>query len=162
MKVYRLKARQGMNCSVKEAWDFLQDPRNLKKITPESLDFNITNDPPARMYPGTIITYTVRPLFGIKATWVTEITQVNEPESFIDEQRFGPYSMWHHEHKIYEGDGETIMEDLIHYVVPFGIFGQIANSLIVKSQLRKIFAYRQKVVKELYGDAKTEVTLEII
>ena len=162
MKVYRLYSKQGMKCSKEEAWEFLSDPRNLRKITPKDLDFQITNDPSERMYPGMIITYNLKPLLGITQTWVTEITQVNHPDFFIDEQRFGPYNMWHHEHRISEGDGEVVMEDEIHYVIPFGYLGRIANSLIVKNELKKIFKFRQNVITEMFGESKIRSELKII
>jgi ligand-binding SRPBCC domain-containing protein len=152
MKVYTLKTVQNLKISLDEAWSFFSDPNNLKKITPNHLGFHITNDIPDKMHPGMLITYKLSPIKGFPVTWVTEITQVSEPNYFIDNQRFGPYSMWHHQHFFKEIEGGVEMIDLIHYVVPFGILGQIANSLFVRRQLNGIFAYRKKVLKELFGE----------
>jgi len=152
MKVYTLKTVQNLKISLDEAWSFFSDPNNLKKITPNHLGFHITNDIPDKMHPGMLITYKLSPIKGFPVTWVTEITQVSEPNYFIDNQRFGPYSMWHHKHFFKEIEGGVEMIDLIHYVVPFGILGQIANSLFVRRQLNGIFAYRKKVLKELFGE----------
>lgn len=152
MKVYTLKTVQNIKISLDEAWSFFSDPNNLKKITPNHLGFHITNDIPDKMHPGMLITYKLSPIKGFPVTWVTEITQVSEPNYFIDNQRFGPYSMWHHQHFFKEIEGGVEMIDLIHYVVPFGILGQIANSLFVRRQLNGIFAYRKKVLKELFGE----------
>ena len=152
MKVYTLKTVQNLKISLDEAWSFFSDPNNLKKITPNHLGFHITNDIPDKMNPGMLITYKLSPIKGFPVTWVTEITQVSEPNYFIDNQRFGPYSMWHHKHFFKEIEGGVEMIDLIHYVVPFGILGQIANSLFVRRQLNGIFAYRKKVLKELFGE----------
>lgn len=152
MKVYTLKTVQNLKISIDEAWSFFSDPNNLKKITPNHLGFHITNDIPDKMHPGMLITYKLSPIKGFPVTWVTEITQVSEPNYFIDNQRFGPYSMWHHQHFFKEIEGGVEMIDLIHYVVPFGILGQIANSLFVRRQLNGIFAHRKKVLKELFGE----------
>lgn len=152
MKVYTLRTVQNLKISLEEAWSFFSDPNNLKKITPNHLGFHITNDIPDKMHPGMLITYKLSPIKGFPVTWVTEITQVSEPNYFIDNQRFGPYSMWHHQHFFKEIEGGVEMIDLIHYVVPFGILGQIANTLFVRRQLNGIFAHRKKVLKELFGE----------
>ena len=98
MKIFKLKYSQKLPISLNEAWDFLSSPSNLELITPKSMDFNITDYDKKKAYPGQIIQYTVKPLLGIKINWVTEITQVQDKEFFVDEQRFGPYSFWHHKH----------------------------------------------------------------
>jgi len=98
MKVYSLQTVQHINAPIEECWDFFSCPTNLQKITPEEMSFQITDFDSKRMYPGQIIQYKVSPLLGIKLPWVTEITYVEENSYFIDEQRFGPYSLWHHKH----------------------------------------------------------------
>lgn len=152
MKVYTLKAEQKLKLSIEEAWEFFSNPKNLKRITPEHLGFHIINELPEKMYAGMLISYRLSPIKPFKVTWVTEITQVNEPHHFIDNQRFGPYSMWHHQHFFEEIEGGVLMKDIIHYVVPFGVFGRIANTLFVRSQLNGIFAFRKKVLRELFGE----------
>ncbi len=152
MKVYKLHEKQQLPISIEAAWDFLSNPENLKVITPDNLGFKITSDlPEDGMYAGQLITYTVTPLFGIPMTWVTEITHVEHPKYFVDEQRFGPYSMWHHEHHIKEIPGGIEMTDIIHYVVPLGILGRLVHPFLVRPQLRKIFNYRRKVLTEKFG-----------
>lgn len=89
-----------------------------------------------------IITYKVSPLLGIKLNWVTEITHVKDKQYFVDEQRIGPYAMWHHEHKIEPIEGGVLMTDIITYQPPMGFLGVIANSLFIKKQLQDIFDYR--------------------
>ena len=135
MKIFKLKYSQKLPISLNEAWDFLSSPNNLELITPKSMDFNITDYDKKKAYPGQIIQYTVKPLLGIKINWVTEITQVQDKEFFVDEQRFGPYSFWHHKHFIKEIENGVLMEDVIHYKIPLGIIGYIVNSLIVKKNL---------------------------
>ena len=105
MKFFRLLEDQTLPIPLREAWDFFSDPGNLPRITPPWLGFEVTSEPPPRMYPGMVLTYRVRPLLGIPVSWMTEITQVSEPEYFIDEQRFGPYRLWHHEHRFEEAPG---------------------------------------------------------
>ena len=123
MKIFKLKYSQKLPINLNEAWDFLSSPNNLELITPKSMDFNITDWDKKKAYPGQIIQYTVKPMLGLKINWVTEITQVRDKEFFIDEQRFGPYSFWHHKHFIKEIDGGVLMEDIIHYKPHFGLFG---------------------------------------
>ncbi len=148
--MYQLRDTIGLATSIQEAWDFFSSPANLKVITPPHLGFDITSDPPESIYPGLIISYTVRPILHIPLEWVTEITQVDAPRYFVDEQRKGPYTMWHHEHIIHEHDKGVVVEDCVSYLMPFGLLGKIAHSLMVKRQLGKIFSYRQKALSERF------------
>ena len=117
------------------------------------MGFEVTSAfaPDAKVYPGMIITYKVSPLLGIKLNWMTEITQVKEPDYFVDEQRSGPYKIWHHEHHFKEIKGGVLMTDILHYAVPFWFVGQVANQLFVHKEIRKIFDYRGKVINEMFG-----------
>ncbi|GAB5465844.1 MAG: SRPBCC family protein [Candidatus Kapaibacteriales bacterium] len=152
MGAHYLNARQNVPIDIDTAWKFLSDPRNLSTITPPDMGFQITSkDLPEKMYPGMVITYKVSPCPGFKTTWVTEITQVKEPEYFIDNQRTGPYQVWHHQHFLKEIPGGVQMDDKIHYVAPFAILGDIANALIIKSKLRKIFEYRKTALEKKFG-----------
>lgn len=154
MKIYRLHTKQNLPISKETAWAFLSDPKNLKTITPTYMSFDIIEGADRKMYPGQIIQYIVTPLFGIKTKWVTEITHVVDNEYFVDEQRFGPYSLWHHKHFIKEIEGGIEMEDIIDYKIPFGIIGQLMHPILVKPKLNEIFAYRKKKLIELFGEFK--------
>ena len=137
---------------MERAWDFFSNPRNLAKITPPELDFTILTALPERVHPGMMIEYRVRPLLGIPARWLTEITHVEPGKSFVDEQRIGPYRIWHHEHRFRKLDDErTEVIDAVTYVLPFGFLGELFHPLLVKPQLEKIFAFRKMAVKELFG-----------
>lgn len=152
MKIYQLKTSQILPVSLTTAWKFFSDPKNLSKITPNWLNFEITSHLPSRMYAGMIISYKVRPIFNIPQTWITEITHVNEPFYFVDEQRFGPYKMWHHEHIFNEiPDVGVEMQDIVTYVLPFGFLGRLANSLFVRKKVLEIFEYRKEVLKRMFG-----------
>ena len=154
MGFYQFKTMQKIPATIDEVWDFISSPKNLKKITPEKMGFDITSElTEEKMYPGMIISYKVSPLFGIKTTWVTEITHVKDKEYFVDEQRVGPYSMWHHEHKIEAVENGVLMTDVVSYKPPLGILGSLANSLLIKNELKKIFAYREKVLENIFGKA---------
>lgn len=156
MAFYQLIKTQKLPSTVDEVWDFISSPANLKEITPEHMGFVITsNNGDEKMYPGMIITYKVSPILGIKLNWVTEITQVKNQEFFIDEQRIGPYSMWHHQHKIESIEGGVLMKDIITYKPPMGILGVIANSIFIKKQLEEIFDYRKKALENRFGKFKT-------
>lgn len=151
MKLYRLLARQSLPISKKEAWEFLSDPKNLKKITPDHMGFQILSGGERPMFAGQIIQYKVTPVAGYSTKWVTEITQVKEGEYFVDEQRFGPYALWHHKHFLKDVNGGTEMEDIIDYKLPFGILGQLGHPILVKNRLQQIFTYREQKLIELFG-----------
>lgn len=151
-KIYTIRSEQKLPVSIHEAWEFFSSPENLSRITPPYMGFRITNDrKPGKMYAGQIISYIVRPLAGIPMTWVTEITHVNKPHFFVDEQRFGPYAFWHHQHHFEEIEGGVLMTDIVHYRLPLGPLGMLANAILVKGQLRKIFSYRTRVLTEMFG-----------
>ena len=151
MAFYQFKREQLISAPIDEIWDFISSPANLSKITPDYMGFEIrSGELPEKMYAGMIISYKVKPLPGIKMTWVTEITHVEEKRYFVDEQRVGPYSIWHHEHLLSETDGGVLMTDIVSYKPPFGFLGSIANSLFIKRQLNKIFDYRVEAVEKLF------------
>jgi ligand-binding SRPBCC domain-containing protein len=154
MKIFKLKYSQKLPINLNEAWDFLSSPNNLELITPKSMDFNIIDWDKKKAYPGQIIQYTVKPLLGIKINWVTEITQVRDKEFFIDEQRFGPYTFWHHKHFLKEIEGGVIMEDVIHYKPPFGFIGVLLNFLFINSKLNSIFKHRELELIKTFGNFK--------
>lgn len=154
MKIYTLHKKQKLPISIETAWDFLSNPRNLKKITPEYMGFDIISGADRPMYTGQLIQYNVTPLAGIKTKWVTEITHVEEGKFFVDIQLYGPYSLWHHKHFINEIDGGVEMEDIIDYKVPLGFLGQLVHPFLVKPKIEEIFNYRQKKLIELFGEYK--------
>ncbi len=141
-----------MPISLEQAWDFFSKPDNLKEITPSNLGFNIiSKHHGSTMYSGQIIEYTVKPILGIPLYWMTEITHVIDKQFFVDEQRFGPYSLWHHQHHFKEIECGVEMTDIVHYKLPFWILGDIAQVIMVKSQLNGIFSHRYIAVEERFG-----------
>tara|TARA_R110000764_G_scaffold9589_2_gene30578 strand:- start:387 stop:842 length:456 start_codon:yes stop_codon:yes gene_type:complete len=151
MGFYQFKKTQEINASLEEVWKFISDPANLKKITPDYVGFDIiSKDVPSKMYAGMIISYKVSPLFGIKTTWVTEITHLKENSYFVDEQRVGPYKIWHHQHRIQPMEKGTLMTDIVSYQPPLGLLGSVANTLIIKGKLNEIFDYRTKALDEIF------------
>ena len=132
------------------SWNFFSDPRNLPKITPPWLNLKITSDLPDKMYEGMIITYKVYPFLGIPSNWVTEITQVKEKNFFIDEQRFGPYKFWHHQHHFKQIDEGIEMEDIVTYALPLDPLSRPINSLFLENKVKEIFEFRKEVLKKLY------------
>ncbi|MBB5396569.1 SRPBCC family protein [Mucilaginibacter sp. AK015] len=153
MKTYALKLKQQIPISLDEAWDFFSSPLNLAKITPPDMRFVVTSDYTAdtKMYPGMIITYKISPMLGIKLNWMTEITHVQEGKYFVDEQRFGPYALWHHQHHFKEIPGGVEMTDILNYAIPYGAIGRLTNKLLVAGKIRKIFEYRVKAIEDLFG-----------
>ncbi len=150
IKFHKLYKKQFLPIDINLAWEFFSSPLNLSKITPNYMDFRITSNLPDQMYEGMIITYTVKPFAGLPVNWVTEISHIRKPYFFIDTQLSGPYKLWHHQHIFKEVENGIEMEDIVHYKLPFGIFGNIANSLFVKKQLEGIFNYRKKILSEIF------------
>ena len=152
MKIYKIETVQHLNVSIEECWDFFSSPKNLQTITPDDMGFEIQEFDGKRMYPGQIITYTVKPLFGIKINWVTVITVSQENQYFVDEQRFGPYSLWHHKHFFEPTEnGGTKMTDIVHYAIPFGYLGRVMNKLVVNKKINGIFDFRRTKIEELFN-----------
>ncbi|MEI6208576.1 MAG: SRPBCC family protein [Desulfuromonadales bacterium] len=150
MKPFTLERTQILPVSIDKAWTFFSDPANLLKITPPNMDFRITSPPASETRAGQIITYTVRPFFHLAVTWTTEITHVEKPYFFVDEQRFGPYRFWHHQHRFREVEGGIEMHDLVHYLLAHDHLATLVNRLFVAPRLRKIFDYRCRVLKEIF------------
>lgn len=151
MKVYKKETVQYINATIEECWAFFSSPRNLQKITPETMGFQITDFDEKSMYAGQIIQYKVSPLLGLKLSWTTEITQVKDKSYFIDEQRFGPYTFWHHKHYFEVVDNRVKMTDVVHYALPLGFLGRIMNALVVKKKLKQIFEYRVVAVNKIFN-----------
>jgi ligand-binding SRPBCC domain-containing protein len=152
--MYQLKTKQIIPTDLETCWDFFSSPKNLKIITPDYMGFETLVEIPEKMYAGLMIEYEVKPLMGIPMKWITEITHVDELKFFVDEQRKGPYKIWHHEHHFKQVENGIEMTDIVSYEVPFGILGKLAHPLIVKSKLNQIFDYRFKKVVEIFGEPK--------
>ena len=152
MKIFKIHTKQKLPITIEEGWGFLSNPKNLSCITPNYMKFKITDCDFKPVYQGQIIQYTVRPLLNISLKWVTEITHVVNENYFVDEQRFGPYSLWHHKHFLREIDGGIEMEDIIHYKIPLGFIGEFLNFLFIKNQLKEIFEYRKNKLIEIFGE----------
>ena len=152
MNFYSIKSTQHLPLSLQAAWYFFSPPNNFAKITPPDMSFIITSDKKGgeKMYAGQIITYILKPMLGIPVKWMTEITHVKEGEYFIDEQRFGPYKLWHHRHSFKKTATGVEMNDEVNYVLPFGILGTIAHKLFVRKRIEEIFTYRTKVVDDFF------------
>ena len=103
-----------------------------------------------KVYAGMIITYFISPIFGIRLKWMTEITHVKEKEYFVDEQRFGPYALWHHQHHFKQVEGGIMMTDIVNYAIPLGFLGQLANTLFVKKKLKEVFSFREEAIGILF------------
>jgi ligand-binding SRPBCC domain-containing protein len=151
MKIYNLKRTQFLPISLGEAWDFFSTPRNLAKITPAEMGFHILYvSGGEKTYAGQIIRYKVQIAPLINVQWVTEITHVSEPYYFVDEQRFGPYALWHHQHHFKEVPGGVEMTDEVNYAIPLGLLGQLANTIFVGREVNRIFDHRYKVLEAYF------------
>jgi len=152
MAFYQFHKQQKIRTTIDEIWNFISSPANLKEITPDYMGFDITTkNLPDKMYAGMVISYGVSPLLGIKTTWVTEITHIIEKKYFVDEQRVGPYSLWHHQHILEPLEDGVLMSDIVSYQPPFGFLGALANKLIIKNKLNEIFDFRTKAIETKFG-----------
>ena len=155
MKIYNLKRTQWLPITLQEAWDFFSTPDNLEKITPKHMGFHILyRSGGQKMYPGQLIRYKVNGLPFVPMHWVTEITHVQEPYYFVDEQRFGPYALWHHQHHFKEVNGGVEMVDEVNYAIPLGILGRFANLVFVEREVNAIFDHRYKILEEYFSKKK--------
>jgi ligand-binding SRPBCC domain-containing protein len=146
---------QFLPISLDTAWEFFSDPGNLKQITPPKMGFVVTSSRHGdKMYAGQIIRYIVTPLFGVPLKWCTEITHVLHNQYFVDEQRFGPYAFWHHQHRFTAVEGGVLMEDILHYKVPLGFIGKIVDLLVVRKEIESIFNYRKSVLEKRFGGVR--------
>lgn len=152
MDIITLRTQQNLPVSIEDAWKFFSNPENLARITPSKLGFEITSGRFEKMYQGMIITYKVKPLLNIPLRWVTEITHMKEPFYFVDEQRFGPYKFWHHQHIFEETDNGVLMKDIVNYSLPFGFLGKIVNKLVVANNVKDIFSYRKKILEKMFTE----------
>ncbi len=149
--MYQYTSRQELATTIDQAWNFLSDPKNLKRITPDYMGFDIISGAERKMFPGQIIQYRLTPVLGIPFRWVTEITHVQEGEFFVDEQRFGPYTFWHHKHFIKKISNGVVMEDIVDYKLPLGPLGWLAHALFVRAKVKQIFDYREKALNEIFN-----------
>jgi ligand-binding SRPBCC domain-containing protein len=150
MKLSRLEFEQFVPLSLEDTWEFFSSPKNLDDITPDDMKFQILSNDVDKMYEGQIIEYKVSPFSGISFRWVTEITHVRNQSFFVDEQRFGPYSFWHHRHQFEVVDGGVLMKDILHYKLPLGIMGKFIDHWVVRKKVISIFRYRFLVIENKF------------
>lgn len=148
--MFQLIRKQIIHTDLQTCWDFFSSPANLKEITPSYMGFDVKTNVPNKMYEGLIIGYQVSPLLKIPMEWVTEITHVRDKEFFVDEQRVGPYKLWHHEHHFREVENGVEMIDIVTYEPPFGILGKLVHPFLIKPKLEEIFEYRFKKVESIF------------
>lgn len=152
MAFYQFTRQQYIISDLQSVWNFIATPANLKKITPKSMGFDIVSkNMPERMYEGMIIEYMVKPFPFYRTQWVTEITHIKEGEFFVDEQRIGPYRMWHHEHWLIQDSKGILMTDIVSYSPPLGVLGRIANAWLIHRRLERIFDYRERVLANYFS-----------
>jgi ligand-binding SRPBCC domain-containing protein len=150
MKIHRLTRTQFLPISLEDAWAFFATPRHLQAMTPGFLHFRILSPVPEAMYPGLIITYRIAAVAGIPMTWVTEIKHVEQQLRFVDEQRSGPFRFWFHEHRFAAVAGGVTMEDIVHYIMPWGWLGELVHAVFIRRRLNAIFDFRREYLASLW------------
>lgn len=159
MKLFRFETEQVIPAPLDVVWEYFSSPVNLKTITPPSMGFDILTPVPDKMEAGLIIAYTVRPLFNIPMTWVTEITHVEPMRFFVDEQRFGPYRFWHHRHTFTAVAGGVHMHDLVYYALKQPVIDGLIDRVLVRPRIEEIFEFRRRKIIEVFGEMRSEARL---
>jgi ligand-binding SRPBCC domain-containing protein len=147
---YKLIHEQLVPRKLAEVFDFFSQAENLETLTPEWLHFKIDSVHPQPVQKGTVIRYNLR-VHGLPLLWTSEIREWNPPTEFVDFQTRGPYKLWHHTHKFIAEGNDTRIVDEVLYDLPFGPLGRIAHAIMVKSDVEKIFRYREMKIQELFG-----------
>ncbi len=147
MRIHELRCEIWLPRPLDEVFQFFADAGNLEQLTPPLLSFHILTPRPIAMRVGTLIDYRLR-VRGIPIRWRSEITEWDPPHRFVDEQRRGPYRLWHHEHTFEEQDGGTMCRDLVRYAV---LFDFIVHPLLVRRDVEQIFAFRQDTMRKLFS-----------
>ena len=151
--LYTLYAKQRVNKKVDILWDFFRKPSNINSLTPPDFHFKIKSGQSDEFYEGKIISYKIKPFKLVTLNWVTEISKVEKESYFIDNQIYGPYKLWHHEHHFKSNtDGTTEIIDKVKYKVPFYILGRLAHKLFIRKKLFNIFMFRQKQINNLFNN----------
>ncbi len=151
MKVYTLERQTVLNTTLEKAWEYFSRPENLNEITPDDMQFKILTDVKGKkMHAGMIIHYRIQPAPFMSFGWTTEIAHSADNQFFVDEQRFGPYAFWHHQHLFEDKGTHVVMTDIVNYALPLGILGRIAHFVWVKNKLKGIFDYRTTVVNRVF------------
>lgn len=149
--IHRIYQEQVLPISLEQAWNFFATPLNLNEVTPKELNFKVLSPLPEKMYEGMIIQYRISPMVNIPIHWCTEITHIKEMDYFVDEQRQGPYKIWHHEHHFSSVPQGVLMKDILYYDIGKSFLGSIAGKLFVHKKVRQIFNYRYKALEKYFG-----------
>lgn len=151
MNLYQLYRRQALTLTRQEAWDFFSSPHYLNRITPDFFNVEIISKVPAKIHAGLMIGYRMKAVFGWAMPWLSEISHCDEPHRFVYQQAVGPFKFWSHEVCLTEQQGHIVMEDIVFYAMPFGWFGRIMHSVLIRKKLRKIFDTRQAYLHAKWG-----------
>ena len=149
--MHQLVKHQFVATDMESCWKFFSRPENLNEITPPDMQFKILTEVPEKVYTGLMIAYKVSPFPGWTTNWITEITHVEDGRMFIDEQRYGPYQLWHHEHHFKEVEGGIQMTDIVSYLAPFGFLGRWMEPFIIRPKIESIFSFREQKIEEIFG-----------
>jgi hypothetical protein len=148
--VHRLNREQHLGRPLDEVFAFFAEARNLERITPSWLRFEVRSAEPIEMEAGALIDYRLR-VHGVPLGWTSQIEVWEPGRQFVDRQLRGPYRLWHHRHRFEAVQGGTRITDEVHYAVPFGIVGELVHPLFVRRDLERVFDHRQVAVRELLG-----------
>lgn len=147
---YTLSFQQQVPRTLPEIFEFFSRAENLEVLTPPWLKFKILDVKPQRVQQGTLIDYSLR-IHGIPVRWTSEIIEWEPPHRFVDLQLRGPYKLWRHEHRFETCQGGTLISDTINLALPLAVLGRLAYKIKVESDVKQIFAFREKTICNLFG-----------
>lgn len=151
MKIYQLHRQQRLSMTQTQAWDFFTSPHFLNQITPDFFNIEITSPVPEDIYAGLLIGYRMKAVFGIPMSWLSEISNCDQPKRFVYQQRVGPFNFWSHEVSIRECGNDIVLEDIVFYTMPWGILGEFLHSLLISEKLKRIFDTRHDYLRNRWG-----------
>ncbi|MBS1961159.1 MAG: SRPBCC family protein [Bdellovibrionales bacterium] len=144
-----LESEQWVPRPVAEVFDFFSRAENLERITPPFLGFRVKGMSTPAIEEGTLIDYRLR-IHGVPVGWRTRIEEWVPGERFVDVQLRGPYALWHHTHTFAAENGGTRMRDRVRFRLPLGALGRLVAGALVRRDVSAIFAYRSRVISDLF------------
>ncbi len=142
--------QQAFRAPLQQVFEFFSVARNLERLTPPWLRFEVLTPEPIEMRTGATIEYRLR-LHRVPLRWISQIESWEPGRAFEDRQVRGPYRLWHHRHEFEAHEGGTLVRDRVRYSLPLGPLGSIAAAVFVERDLERIFAFRHQAAERLLG-----------
>lgn len=88
--------------------------------------------------------------FGMRWRLTAHVSEYDRPKYFADEQERGPFKRWHHAHHFApDGNGGTVMRDVIDFAAPFGPLGALIDRLVLHRYMVRLIERRNQYIKKV-------------